>query len=120
MPMLRNSSRRSGLPAVAKISAPTIFAIAIAAWPTPPVPEWISTLSSAEILASSYSPYHAVPYAVAAAAPWTVVTVDGTAIDLLANIGSADEALERISQRVIEWSAKLGTQVDLHGGELRV
>jgi poly-gamma-glutamate synthesis protein (capsule biosynthesis protein) len=30
------------------------------------------------------------------------------------------ELLERISQRVIEWSAKLGTQVELHGGELRI
>jgi hypothetical protein len=33
---------------------------------------------------------------------------------------AADEALERISQRVIEWSAKLGTKVELHGSELRV
>jgi poly-gamma-glutamate synthesis protein (capsule biosynthesis protein) len=33
---------------------------------------------------------------------------------------ASDELLERISQRVIEWSGKLGTQVELHGGELRV
>jgi hypothetical protein len=33
---------------------------------------------------------------------------------------AADEALERISQRVIEWSAKLGTQVERDHGTLRV
>jgi poly-gamma-glutamate synthesis protein (capsule biosynthesis protein) len=33
---------------------------------------------------------------------------------------ASDELLERISQRVIEWSAKLGTQVELVGGELRI
>jgi poly-gamma-glutamate capsule biosynthesis protein CapA/YwtB (metallophosphatase superfamily) len=33
---------------------------------------------------------------------------------------ASDEPLERISQRVIEWSAKLGTQVDFDGSELRV
>jgi poly-gamma-glutamate capsule biosynthesis protein CapA/YwtB (metallophosphatase superfamily) len=32
----------------------------------------------------------------------------------------SDELLERVSQRVIEWSAKLGTTVELDGGELRV
>jgi len=33
---------------------------------------------------------------------------------------ASDEALERISRRVIEWSAKLGTQVNFHDNELRI
>ena len=68
MPMSRNSCRRCGLPAVAKISHPAARAIAMAACPTPPVPEWISTLSADEILARSCRPYQAVADAVGIAA----------------------------------------------------
>ena len=53
---------------MAKISAPAARAIAIAACPTPPVAEWISTLSPEVIRASSCRPCHAVACAVATAA----------------------------------------------------
>src|SRR5262249_45194301 len=52
-------------------------AIAIAAWPTPPVAEWINTLSPALIRASSCSPYQAVECAVVTAAAWASVRPGG-------------------------------------------
>ena len=73
-----NNCRRCGLPAVAKISAPAARAIAIAACPTPPVPEWISTLSADEILARSCRPYQAVADAVGTAAASSSGTSGGS------------------------------------------
>ena len=63
---------------MAKISAPAARAIAIAAWPTPPVAEWISTLSPALILARSCRPYQAVACAVVTAAAWASVRPAGS------------------------------------------
>ena len=66
--MSRNNCRRCSLPAVAKISAPAARAMAIAACPTPPVAEWINTLSPLLMRASSCRPYQAVAVAVVTAA----------------------------------------------------
>ena len=72
------SARRGGLPAVAKIFAPAARAIAIAACPTPPVAEWISTLSPALTLARSCRPYQAVACAVVTEAAWASVRPGGS------------------------------------------
>ncbi len=54
--------------------------MAIAAWPTPPVPEWISTLSPDPMRARSFRPYQAVACAVVTAAAWASVRPDGNVV----------------------------------------
>ncbi|CNH62262.1 Uncharacterised protein [Mycobacterium tuberculosis] len=83
--MSRNSCRRSGLPAVAYTSAPAARQIAIAACPTPPVAEWINTLSPVRMRARSLSPYQAVTDAVVTAAAWASVNPSGSVAARLAS-----------------------------------
>ena len=85
MPIVRRSSRRSWLPAVAKTCAPALRAMAIAACPTPPVAEWIRTRSPGLIRPRSCRLYQAVAYAVDTAAAATVVTESGSGAASLAS-----------------------------------